>query len=325
MKKLESLIIYNLQSGSQQLNESYFYQFGIPAVSFIEFLLHGSELVTPDVQNIIVAGGDGTFFSVTRMLAHILPETAAVSVLAFGTGSENVAANMSGTVHTPGQENSLVEQFLAGDLAVKTLMPFHYQTPDKQSDLGFWSLGVGAIGPIILKNLEDRRSMKDPTWRKTMATLAMLLQSNNSRPIAAETNDGSRTTGWDVAYISHNFPFWPNFLNVARSCQESPQVSHDYLLRFGKEDQTRAQTYAGLLLDFAAIHFLGKPATGTVHVKPVIETSLQISAPGRILAIDSEVIEQQASGVATINRTLAKKSPQLSLASVKRTQSQRRY
>lgn len=314
MTNTESLIIYNLKAGKQTTSPEFFEQFGVPAVSLCEFLVRGIDLVTPETTQVVVAGGDGTVFGVLRELSKLLPESAAVSVLAYGLGTDNIAATLSGTVAKDDELNTTLHSFLAEKLPTRPLHAFGYTLPDGEKDIAHWSLGAGAIAPTLLRYLEQYRFVKDTNWRKLLATIAFLMYTDETRPIQATVADDEYVHGWDLAYVSQQFPFWPKFLNVARSCGSTLEQPHDYLLRFGKIDQTKAQTYAGLLLDLAAVRLLGHPVTGTLQADLVVEDKITIAAPARVITVDSELVRQNASGLVEITRRPAKKTAQLSLA-----------
>jgi hypothetical protein len=316
----DTVLIYNPKSGKQNFAQAEIARLGLPAIPFLQFLQSGATLQNEYPKKIVVAGGDGTVFSVARVLASELPSSAVINMLVLPIGSENVAANIAQTIPkygTPESVAAIIQRFQSGELESKTLKPFQYTTPDGTKDFGFWSIGAGGIALQILDELERRRSIKDPTLRKTMATLGMLMRKNKIRH-QAKTGDGMLLEGWDVAYISSLFHFWPKFLDVAQTCtgcgSNLIHKPHDYLLRFGTADQTAVETYCGLLLDFAALRLFGRPATGTLHVEPVVDSIIEITAPGRTISVDSEIVRSQVSGSVKIDRQPQCGLPQINLA-----------
>lgn len=319
IQQSEAVLIYNPKSGKQDCQRILQAGLGIPAIPFFTLLQQGTNVLSPDITKIIVAGGDGTVFSVARMLATQLPSNAVLDFLVLPMGTENVAASLSNVVpdtNKPEVIQAVVTQFLQGRLDKMPLHPFQVVTPDTKKDLGFWSVGVGGIAPLILYELERRRSVKDPTLRKTLATLAMLLHPNK-RKHRAETNNGALLEGLDVAYISSIFHYWPKFLNVAETCASSCSAitqPHDYLLRFGNPEQSTWQTYCGLLLDFAALRLMQRPVTGTLYVEPVVDPIIEMTATSRVFAVDSEIFRSKVSGPIKINRQPTRPLPQIHLA-----------
>lgn len=314
MSNSEVLWVYNPLAGNQSLCGQEFRGLGVQAVLFLDLLENSSDYITPEIMKVIVSGGDGTFFTVARLLAESEQSGRKIEMLMDGRGSENVGANVAGTVYKPDDKAMLVTQFLAGELASRPLKPFQFTTPDGQKDVGFWSVGVGAIAPIILDKLEELRFVKDPTLRKAMATIAMMMKRDKSRTTAV-MEDGSQVAGWDVAFISSLFPFWPKFLDVEKACK-SPSSGDGYLLRFGKEGQTLTQVYAGLIIDFAALQLFGRTATNTLYVESITTPSIEMTAPDRIISVDSVILHQKVSGKVQIDQTHGKKLPTLNLAYV---------
>lgn len=308
MHNSEALCVYNRRSGKQKVGHQLFHTFGVPAVDFSEFMLRPTEFITRDTRQVIAGGGDGTAFAVMQAMTRLGTGAAdaeiARELLILGTGTANVLARKQGTLFDPHHTPQVVEDFLRGKLASEPISPVQYSVPQQEvTGTAFWGVGVGAIAPILLRYLEQFRSIKDPSWRKFFALLGLLLSDTKGQPFGVI--DTRAVTGWDVAFISHTVPYWPSFVPVREVCgsEHGDHAQEDYLLRFGKDGQTRGQTYAGLLTDVLALRLLGRPVTGTLHAEPVMSPKLELVAREPNLTVDSELVPLRRGGKVVIDRT----------------------
>ena len=317
MHRPESILIYNPLAGEQKLDwPTLISQVGIPAYQFGHFLAHAPELITSELRQVVVSGGDGTSLTVLRLLTEHLPPEAVVKVLLWGTGTDNMAARTCNTRLTGGSSTQILDAFMADELAVKEVRSYPYRTPDGEKGSLFWSLAAGEIGTGMLENLEQFRGVKDKGWRKLFAFCNLLARESTTQIVHATTENANGLSGKDVAFVSGQFPRWPTFLNI----QEAAGVTKpsgdelDYLLRLGHSEQNRRETIAGVALDLIGLRLWRRTITDTLYAVPVSDTTVQLTAKGRKLVIDSEVFTQNTSGVATVSRTKNTTGPQLLLA-----------
>lgn len=317
MQKSESLLIYNPLAGEQKIDWSQLVpQLRIPAYQFGYFLAHADELITSGLERVVVSGGDGTSLTVLRLLSEHLPPEAVVKVLLWGRGTDNVAARTCNTRLTETGSTQLLDAFLDDELVLKEVRKYPYRTPDTEKGSLFWSLAVGEIGTGMLEQLEQFRGVKDKGWRKLLALFHLMARESTTQLVHATTENANGLSGRDVAFVSGQFPRWPTFLNVQKAAGLSvPRGEEvDYLLRFGHSEQNKNETYAGLLLDLIGLKFWRRTLTDTLYAVPVSDMTVQLTAHGRKLVIDSEVHELKVSGVATVSRQKNEGGPQLLLA-----------
>ena len=303
-----ALLVYNSYSGNGSFNPKCYADLGMQLIDFRQLQQRAIE-VLPDVSHIVVAGGDGTFFSVAQIIAETVP-SAAISLLPLGTGTENVVACLAGTLG--GEKKPLIDKFLSGQLPQQPLEPFEYATPDKEMGFAYWSIAVGGIAIGILKHLQNLRYIRNPLTRRGLATILALMDENKCLITAAKSANGTLISGRHVALVKREFPLWPKFFNITAGC--SPVGNDDFLVRFGREEQTAVEAHAALVLDFFAWRILHKSLTDTIYVEPVNVGMLEIEAQNQLIAVDSELHPQEKPGTVVINRRPNKPHPQLLLS-----------
>ena len=302
------LLVYNLTSGNGSFNPKCYANSGMQPIDFIQFQQRAIE-VLPDVSHIVVAGGDGTFFSVAQIIAETMPSTV-ISLLPLGTGTENVVACLAGTLGL--EKKPLIDKFLTGQLQHQHLKPLEYATPDKETGFAYWSIAVGGIAIGILKHLQNLRYIRNPLTRRGLATILALMDENKCLITAAKSAKGTLISGRHVALVKKEFPLWPKFFNITEGCHFAGE--HDFLVRFGRDGQTAVEAHAALVLDFFAWRILHKSLTDTIYVEPVDDPVLEIGAQNQLIAVDSELHPQEKLGTVLINRRPNKPHPQLFLA-----------
>lgn len=306
------LIIYNPHSGDHTYSKSTFKKYAVPVVSIKKFSANPAKYLSPQLQQVAIVGGDGTHFSVLSSLISHLPAQRKLSVLLYGAGTENVAASWLQTVPSAWGEDTLLADFLAEKLQYKKIKPFRYSTESGITGYGFWSVAVGGIGPRLLKYLESFREVQHPGWRKTLATVLFFSMNKRLRVNKMKAADGA-VRGFDVAYVSTNFPFWPKLVEVQQAATHDSAAA-DYLLRIGKPGQSRWQTLMGLILDVMSLRWRGEVHTKTIAVVPVQEAKVKILSSESRLVVDSEVIELEQPEQVTIERSLGKNVAQVHVA-----------
>lgn len=299
----EVLGVYNPISGSGQARGNYLGELGlIDPICFSEFITNPSHYLTPEVRQVVVAGGDGTILSVIHELAVYLPATAAIEVLVLPKGAENVVGAVCQIPPCSNRTPQLVADFLAGKLDSVPIPPFGFTETgvvNRREDIAFWSLGAGVFAPVMLDHVAKMRDIKQPYLRKYAAALKALLSQWQSR--SAQASDELSTPGRDIAFVSRALPYWTKFLNVRSMANGTAKPDSDYIIRMGKPEQSPAQTVAGILFDFAAYQILHRGITDTLQVVPVNEPVVVINHQSHLIAIDSEVRPTRADTV-EINR-----------------------
>ena len=185
-------------------------------------------------------------------------------------------------------------------------------TPDKEMGFAYWSIAVGGIAIGILKHLQNLRYIRNPLTRRGLATILALMDENKCLITAAKSANGTLISGRHVALVKREFPLWPKFFNITAGC--SPVGNDDFLVRFGREEQTAVEAHAALVLDFFAWRILHKSLTDTIYVEPVNVGMLEIEAQNQLIAVDSELHPQEKPGTVVINRRPNKPHPQLLLS-----------
>lgn len=307
------LIILNPNSGDKSLTAASFAAHTATVCTIAEFMDEPNTYLTPTPEKIVIAGGDGTHFSVFCALLQHVPARAELSVLAFGGGTENVAAHILGTVPAEGEAEELVADFFAEKLPQKVLQPFEYAIDDKTSGIGFWSAAAGGIAPMVLRYLEQFRGVEHPGFRQTLATVYFLVRNQKLLTTAAQMSGRRAVHGLDVAFISQDFPLWPKFLDVEK-LDESSDTTQNYLLRIGKPGQKKLQFLVGAAIDLFAVQWYGKPVTHTLSVTPATENSITFISAEKQFVIDSELHEAARSDSLTIWQKPRKKMATLQIS-----------
>lgn len=291
----EALCIANCLSGNREHTLGSFSELdpGLQVIAFQDFIRKPEKYIRSHPDKVIVAGGDGTIFTTLNLLSQFACPSVVFDLLALGTGTENVLARTTRTLCSEHLPKPVVQHFLTGQLPSKAVAPLVYSQhgEDPQHDptssrFAFWMIAGGVLTPGLLSQLEEKRSIKNPFWRRIAASLGIMpLQWDGTARVVAPT---LQAAGKDIAFLSHNFPHFTNFIHVSDLTGEATSHS-DYVVRIGKEHFTKAQTLAGLVLDVIGLSLFRRTMTGTLHAVPIQQRHITLENQGQYVVVDSEL------------------------------------
>lgn len=250
-----------------------------------------AELLVP-VTSLFVLGGDGSTFTLLELLTRTrqeYPESPEKTLVALGSGGENVVSKHMGTFKN---KVAVVRSVFDGQHA-KTELDFGCVTSeDGEKNLFFWNVHAG-FSSAVLHEIELLRSQgAGDISRRYGAVLRTLKNFQGSQDVIYTLNGIEQKPVRDFGIISTQLPYWTSKIQL-----ETPEVGTALLHTIATPEVYAGSSFqysSRLLLEMITLT-LGLPLRRVVLTQVPLNADdiVTVYSAPQALSVDSEVTAYQ--------------------------------